>query len=113
MSLESLLRLRRTGSRPPTVTVIVGTPPAWLDTSAPDKVVIDSDPARLNLHALYGMEVNLIDIQPDTDLLLKAMDATAAAGARPLGACTHEGACGVSAEHELSMRRYRENLIGR
>lgn len=110
MSLESLLRLRRSGHVPADpITVIVGKPPAWLEDDA-SHVVIDRDPAGMDLHALVGLPIHLIDIQGDTSLLLRAMDATEAAGAKPLGACTAAGACGVSPEHELAMSRYRENL---
>jgi len=111
VSLETLLQLRRAGHRPAgPVTVIVGKPPAWLETSDPAKVVIDRDPAGMDLHALVGLPIHLIDIQPDTARLMAAMDATDRAGARPMGACSAAGACGVSPEHELAMSRYRERL---
>lgn len=110
MSLDSLLRLRRSGHIPADpITVIVGKPPAWFEDD-PSTVVIDRDPDSLDLRALVGLSIHLIDIQGDTSLLLKAMTATEEAGAKPLGACTAAGACGVSLEHELAMTRYRENL---
>ena len=91
------------------VTVIVGKPPAWMEDDA-SHVVIDRDPAGMNLHALVGLQIHLIDIQRDTSLLLKAMAATEKAGAIPLGACSAVGACGVSKEHEFAMTLYRETL---
>jgi hypothetical protein len=108
--LESLLRLRRAGRVPSgPVTVIVGKLPAWV-ADAPNRVVIDRDPAQLDLRVLVGLEVHLIDIQTDTELLFKAMAATEEVGALPVGACTAEGACGLSEGHERAMRRYREGL---
>ena len=109
MSLESLRSMRRSGRRPDSVMVIVGKPPAWMEDS-PGTVAIDRDPALLDLRALVGLPIHLIDIQPDTDLLLKTMEATEAAGVKVLGACSNIGACGVDEKHENAMRRYRENL---
>ena len=60
--------------------------------------------------ALVGLPIHLIDIQSDTDLLLKTMEATEAAGVKVLGACSDLGSCGVDEKHETAMRRYRENL---
>ena len=110
MSLETLLQLRRAGHRPAMVTVIVGKPPAWVDAPDPAKVVIDRAPSRMDLHALVGLPIHLIDIQSDTARLMAAMEATDRAGAKPLGACSAAGSCGVSPEHELAMTRYRERL---
>jgi hypothetical protein len=110
VSLESLARLRRAGRRPDSVIVIVGAAPKWMDASSPDRVVIDRDPATLDLRPLVGLEIHLIDIQPDTDLLLRVMAATEEVGVKPLGACSAVGACGVSPEHERAMELFRENL---
>lgn len=109
MSLESLRSMRRTGRRPDSVVVIVGKPPAWMEDS-PGTVAIDRDPALLDLRALVGLPIHLIDIQSDLDLTLAAMDATEAAGVKVLGACSAAGSCGVDEKHENAMRRYRENL---
>ena len=110
MSLETLLRLRRSGHIPADpITVIVGKPPAWFEDD-PSTVVIDRDPDSLDLRVLVDLSIHLIDIQRDTSLLLKAMAATEKAGAIPLGACSAVGACGVSKEHEFAMTLYRETL---
>lgn len=109
MSLDSLRSMRRSGRRPEAIVVIVGKPPGWMDDS-PGVVVIDRDPGMMDLRALIGIPIHLIDIQPDAALLLQAMDATEAAGVKVLGACSNIGACGVDEKHENAMRRYRENL---
>lgn len=111
MSLDTLRRLRQSGHRPATVTVIVGKPPAWHDASSPARVVIDRDPAAMDLRPLVGLPIHLIDIQDAEARLLAAMDATEAAGVKVLGACSAAGACGVSPEHERAMRRFRECLL--
>ena len=111
MSLDSLRRLRQSGHKPASVTVIVGKPPAWHDASSPARVVIDRDPAKLDLRPLVGLPIHLIDIQADEQRLRAAMDATQEAGVKVLGACSAVGACGVSPEHERAMRRFRENLL--
>lgn len=109
MSLSTLQQVRRSGRRPSGVIVLVGKPPRWhVDT--PGIVVIDRAPAMLDLRALVGMPIHLIDLQSDEALLRQAMDATQAAGAVVKGACSAVGACGVSLEHETAMRRYREGL---
>ena len=110
MSLDSLRRLRMDGQRPASVNVIVGKPPAWFEADRPTVVVIDRDPNTLDLRPLVGLPIHLTDIQPNADLLLKALDATQALGVQVLGACSEAGACGCSPEHEAAMRRYRENL---
>jgi len=109
MSLDSLRSMRRAGRRPDSVVVIVGKPPEWMEDRA-GIVVVDSDPSTLDLRALVGLPIHLIDIQSDLDLTLAAMDATEAAGVKVLGACSAAGSCGVDEKHENAMRRYRENL---
>jgi hypothetical protein len=111
MSLDQLRTLRRAGRRPESVVVIVGKPRVAVD--GPGFVVIDRDPRQMDLTPLIGLPVHLIDVQRDTDRLFAAMDATQTAGAKPLGACSAAGACGVSEDHERAMWRYRETLCPR
>lgn len=109
MSLTTLQQVRRAGRRPAGVIVLVGKPPSWHEDT-PGIVVIDRNPASLDLRALVGLPIHLIDLQADEGLLRLAMTATEAAGAVVRGACSAVGACGVSPEHETAMRRYREGL---
>lgn len=107
MSLDRLLQLRRSGGRPDSVIVVVGTPKHLEDS--PGTVVIDR--AGMDLRALVGLPIHLIDVQRDLDVLLAAMAATEEAGVKVLGACSWVGSCGVSPEHERAMNRYREGLM--
>lgn len=108
MSIRHLLNLRRTGKRPDSVIVLVGKPRRLDD--GPGFVVIDRDPATLDLRALVGIRIHLIDVQADIDFFDAAAKATLAAGCTLLGACIATGAVGVSAEHERALVRYRESL---
>lgn len=109
MSLHQLRTLRRGGRRPEQVTVIIGKPPKSFEDGA-DKVVIASDPARLDLSPLVGLPVHVLDLQADSSLTLRAIAALEAVNVRPLGICGPAGACGVSEDHEHAMASYRRAL---
>lgn len=107
MSLHQIQTLRRDGYRPPTVTVIIGTPPKSFE-DGPDKVVIaDTLP---DLSPLVGLPVHVLDLQGNDALTLRVIGALEAVNVKPLGICGPAGACGVSADHEHAMQMYRETL---
>lgn len=107
MSLTQLQSLRRGGQRPPTVTVIVGTPPKSFE-DGPDKVVITG--AVPDLSPLVGLPVHLIDLQDDKRKTLQVIAALQDMKTELLGGAGAYGAVGVSADHEHAMQLYRETL---
>lgn len=109
MSLHQLRDMRRQGHRPVDVVLIVGKPPKWFE-DGPGYVVIDRDPEGMDLSVLVGMPLHLIDIQYEPSLTERVMDATTAAGAKPIGACSWAGACGGTPEYEAALMRFRSGL---
>lgn len=113
MSLERLRSLRREGSRPSTVLVILGKPPGWVyDWFAEDAdcIVIDRELRDVDLSALVGLPVNVIDLNGDAQACQRLLEALQEAGALSLGLSVAAGVVGVSPEHEAALRRYREVL---
>lgn len=109
MSLHTLRQMRLAGSRPALVTVLVGKPPKWLD-DAPDIVVIDRDPAGMDLRPLMSLPVLTFEIQPNPDLLARTLDALEAEGVEFRGTCGKAGVVGLNERQERAMVRYRERL---
>lgn len=107
MSLSQLQTLRRGGHRPPSVTVIVGTPPKSFE-DGPDKVVITGPVPDLS--PLVGLPVHLIDLQDDKRTTLQVITALQGMKTELLGAAGSYGAVGVSADHEHAIQLYRETL---
>jgi hypothetical protein len=109
MSLDQLRNLRRNGGRPRLVTVIVGTP-SVIDDDA-HYVVIDREPALLDLRPLVGLPIQLIDVQKDADFLRRVMAATEEVGVKVMGASSAVGTFGVSPDHERVLSHYRELML--
>lgn len=106
MSLRQLLALRRKGSRPEHVNVIIGRPASFDD--GPGIAVVER--ADEDLSPLMGLPVHVVDLAGDAALTLAVIHQLETLSVRPVGICGPVGACGVSPEHEQAMRLYREAL---
>ena len=107
MSLDQIRSLRRAGERPNGVIVLVGTLPLDFD-DGPGFAAITGP--GMDLRALVGLPVHLIDIQKDPEVFWKALETVEQDGAIVRGICCAAGECGATPEHERAMRRYRERL---
>lgn len=111
MSLQDLLQARRARLKPEHVLVLIGTKPDRLDDGF-DRVFIrpGDRPQLMDLRALVGCTVTVVEMERDDSLFTQAVEAVAAAGARIEGLVSSAGATGRSAEHEIVLNRLRENI---
>jgi hypothetical protein len=109
MSLIQLRDLRRRNKRPVSVAVLIGKPPRSFE-HGPDSVVIDREPFDMDLSPLVGLPVHVVDLQGDSSLTLRVIEALEGCNVKPLGVVAPAGCCGASPEHERAMRMYRETL---
>lgn len=107
MSLEQLRELRRRGQRPTTATVIVGRPGKHFE-DGPSHVVVARD--GMDLSALVGLRVQVIDVQRDPALTLRVIAQLEGLKTALVGACGHYGVIADSPRYERALRRYREAL---
>lgn len=110
MSLQSLIDLRtKHRMAPNAVWVIVGNPPKWLHDD-PSMVVIRPGAKNLDLRALVGLHVDVIEIGNDGATLLRVMNAVESANPKTKSLACMAGVAGLNAEHEQCLERARRLL---
>lgn len=107
MSLSQLRTMRRSGKRPAQVTVLIGRPSRHFE-DGPAYVAIGK--ADADLSPLVGLPVHVLDLQDDSTLTLRTIEALEKLGVTPLGICGPAGSCGSSPEHERAMELLRRTL---
>jgi hypothetical protein len=111
MSLADLLEARRAGKKPDHVLVLIGTKPKALDDGLDRVHIAPTDrPQLMDLRALVGCTVTVVETERNDPLFEQAVEALQAAGARIEGLVSSAGATGRDAEHETILTRMREHL---
>ena len=100
MSLQSLIELRKSGSVPGAVWVIVGNTPKWLPDS-PDYIVVNPNNIPTDFRALVGLHVDVFELfDADIDKIwrLEALyDAIEASKPKSVGLANADGFSGLNA----------------
>ena len=109
MSLQSLIELRKSGSVPNAVWVIVGKPPKWLPDS-PDYIVVGPNDTNTDFRALVGLHVDVFDLGNQECHLNAICDAIDASKPKTNGIACSDGFSGLNAAHESMLRRTWELL---
>lgn len=111
MSLDALRNLRRQGHRPAAVWLVLGVAPKWLEDGA-DCISIPtgSRPGTMDLRALFGLHVDVIETVDDPGLMSETLDAIEAAAVASAGVVGAAGVAGRDAAHERVLERARELL---
>jgi hypothetical protein len=111
MSLATLVDMRRLRLRPAAVTVVLGTTHAWVKDWANYVVIAPADvPETMDLRALFGLPVILVEMERDDDRFPRVLTALEKAGARIEAIVTSAGPCGKDEEHERVLLNLRERL---
>lgn len=111
MSLEQLKNMRIHGYKPKSVTVLVGNIPAWLEEDATTVCVTHLDNVRnMDLRALVGLPVSIIQLGDCDPLLIQTISAVDAVKPESVSIAANKGIVGLSREHERVLesikRRY-------
>lgn len=109
MSLETLSRLRSSGSAPAAIWVVVGDCPASI-RDMPDTIAVPANPGSMDWRPVVGLHVDIFDLSNDDMLLLRTMDAIEAAQPKAIGVACNQGVLGLSEQHERVMTRIWRHL---
>ena len=109
MSLESLAKLRRSGSKPAALWVVVGNCPNSI-RELPDTIAVDEKPGSMDWRPVMGLHVDIFDLSGDSWLLCQTMDAIEAAQPKCIGVACDAGVLGLSEQHERVMTRIWRHL---
>ncbi len=114
MSLETLAKLRRARKRPQFAHVVLGDAPAWFGEGPGEVVIRPADrPEFLDLRALVGIPIHVIELARDDARFEATVDALLAAGAHIDGLVSWAGATAETPEYEAALVRLREQLCQR
>lgn len=104
LSTEALIRLRKSGSMPAAVWIVIGECPDRL-RDLPDCIHIKTTdkPANMDWRAVMGLHVDIFDMADNETLLLETINAIEAAQPKALGIACKAEVMGLSKEHEGAM----------
>lgn len=109
MSLQSLTTMRRGGSAPAAIWVVVGDCPESIK-AMPDTIAVAERPDAMDWRPVVGLHVDVFDLSGDPMLLLRTMDAIEAAAPKAIGVACDQGVLGLSEQHERAMTRIWRHL---
>ena len=101
MTLEALIKVRTSGMKPPSVWVLVGNVPKWVEDDA--KTVIVCQPGEFDFRALVGLHVNVIEVE-SSPLMDKVLTAVDRAKPKSMNICGAAGTVGMGTRPMEKMR---------
>lgn len=109
MSLQSLTNMRRGGSAPAAVWVVVGNCPDSIK-HLPDTIAVADKPEAMDWRPVVGLHVDVFDLGADGWLLAKTMDAIEAANPKAIGVACDVGVLGLDESHKRALWRIWRHL---
>lgn len=110
MSLQHLIDLRRQQVAPASVWLLIGQKPEWLTGREPDVIHVPASTRQIDLRALIGLHVDVIecgDHLPALDAVFEALDA---AKPKSRGLACLAGVSGLNPDHERILEAARRML---
>lgn len=111
MSLNTLAQLRARGAAPAAIWVVVGDCPDNIK-DLPDTIAVKDSPEKMDWRPVFGLHVDIFDLQKDEMLLLRTMDAVEAAKPNCIGIACDAGVHGLSEQHERVLWKIWRRLAG-